>query len=82
MLATGGDTGQASGAAPRSGSRSFQQVTVSASLAQTQTLALAQRRGQISLVLRNPDDIQIVEGAPAQTSRRLLEAIRTGDESP
>ncbi len=82
VLATGGDTGQASGGAARPATRAFQQVTVSASLEQTQTLALAQRRGQVSLVLRNPDDIQIVDRAPPQTSQRLLESIRSGTEAP
>jgi len=78
VLATGRDTGGRGGASTPLRGRDVNQVTLSVTLEQSQTLALAQQRGQISLVLRNPDDIRIVERAPAKTSDGLMEANRSG----
>lgn len=75
VLAAGRDLGgRSSSATPGE----VNQITLSVTLEQSQILALAQERGEIHLVLRNPDDIQIVERAPAKTSQGLMEAIRSG----
>ncbi|HJL14931.1 MAG TPA: Flp pilus assembly protein CpaB [Sandaracinaceae bacterium LLY-WYZ-13_1] len=78
VLATGRDTGGRLAGARNRRSGDVNQVTLSVTLPQSQTLALGQQRGTISLVLRNPDDIRIIERAPAQTSDALMEAIRSG----
>jgi pilus assembly protein CpaB len=78
VLAAGHDLGgrsAGSGAAPR---RGVNQVTLSVTLDQSQTLALAQQQGDISLVLRNPDDIRVQERLPPRTTDALLETMRTG----
>lgn len=76
VLATGGDTGGR--ARPAAPGRTANQVTLAVTLAQSQTLALAQQQGQISLALRNPEDIRVVDRMPAKTSEGLREALRTG----
>jgi pilus assembly protein CpaB len=77
VLATGRDTGAQDGSSVSAGS-SPSQITLGVSLEQSQTLALGQQRGTVALVLRNPEDIRIVEQLPAETSQRLLSAIRSG----
>lgn len=79
VLAAGQDTGgRPVGTAPATRSADVNQITLSVTLEQSQTLALGQQRGDISLVLRNPDDIRTVDHAPAKTSQGLMQAIRTG----
>ncbi|MBZ0117345.1 MAG: hypothetical protein K8H88_10135, partial [Sandaracinaceae bacterium] len=51
---------------------SFSEVTVSVTLEQAESLALAQRLGDVSLALRNPDDIRIQERAATKTTSTLL----------
>lgn len=65
VLASGRDTG----APARPGERrtttqgTVNQVTISVNLEQAAALALAQEQGRLTLILRNPDDITIVENA-------------------
>lgn len=47
-------------------------VTVSATLEQAQVLAQAEQRGRLTLVLRNADDITVIEGLPETNGTNLL----------
>jgi pilus assembly protein CpaB len=67
VLATGNDIG-ADLRRDESRSARASQVTLSMTLEQSQTLAVAAARGALTLVLRNPDDITVVEGLPPRTS--------------
>jgi Flp pilus assembly protein CpaB len=49
-------------------------VTVSATLEQAQVLAQAEQRGRLTLVLRNSDDVTVVEGLPETTGANLFAA--------
>jgi len=70
VLAAGGDVGGYAG--PQGGARRpFNQVTVSVTLEQAQRLALAEEQGRMSLVLRNPDDLEVHEDMPAWTTADL-----------
>jgi len=60
---------EASKAASRGGG-----VTVSATLEQAQILAQAEVRGRLTLVLRNSEDITVIEGLPETTGATLLGA--------
>lgn len=80
VLAVGRDTGgedAAPGARPtgRPGVQ-LNQVTLSATVAQSQTLTYAADRGQLTLILRNPDDIAIIDGLPETSARDILEPER------
>jgi pilus assembly protein CpaB len=77
VLAVGRDTG---GRVSTSANDSVSQVTLSATIEQSQTFALAQREGRISLALRNPEDIRTIARLPAKTSQSLIEVVRTGAE--
>jgi pilus assembly protein CpaB len=46
-------------------------VSLSASVEQAQRLTQAVQRGRLTLTLRNPDDITLVEGVPGTTARDL-----------
>ena len=74
VLAVGADTGGIDQADNRSATRRTRvnQVTLSVSMPEAQQLSLAQDEGRLSLVLRNPDDITIVQGMPRRTGRELL----------
>ena len=52
-------------------------MSVSASMEQAQLLVQAQRRGHLSLVLRNPEDIAVTEGAEA-AAQRLFADVKPG----
>lgn len=76
VLSVGGDLGKRddgskddSSSGGRSGS-----VTLSATLEQAQLLTQAKERGKLGLTLRNPDDIQLVEGVPETGSKDVLAA--------
>lgn len=70
VLALGADTG--AHVIPGSGgSGRVSQVTLSMTLEQSQTLAVASARGRLTLVLRNPDDIVVVQGIPPRSSREV-----------
>ena len=49
-------------------------VTLSATLEQAQLLTQAKERGKLGLTLRNPDDIQLVEGVPLTGAKDVLAA--------
>ena len=78
VLASGQDTG----GQPRPGQRrstnagSVSQVTLSVTLEQSAVVALAERQGRLTLVLRNPDDIEVVENAPDTTTADIIEPER------
>lgn len=78
VLAAGRDTG----APVRPGERrtthqgSVNQVTLSVTLEQAGVLALAQEQGKLTLVLRNPEDITLVENAPETTTADIIEPAR------
>lgn len=78
VLASGRDTGapQRPGERTRSSGGSVSQVTLSVTLEQSQVVALAQEQGRLTLVLRNPDDIQVVENAPSTTTADIIEPER------
>ncbi len=74
VLASGRDTG----APPRPGERrtyssgTVNQVTLSVTLEQASVLALSQEQGRLTLILRNPDDIAVVENAPETTTEDII----------
>lgn len=76
VLASGADTG----APLRPGERrttntgTVNQVTLSVTLEQAAALALAQEQGRLTLVLRNPDDINTVENPRDTTTQDLMGA--------
>jgi len=49
-------------------------VTLSATLEQAQLLTQAKERGKLGLTLRNPEDIQLVEGVPETSARDVIAA--------
>lgn len=67
VLALGADTG-AELRRDRDRPSRVSQVTLSMTLEQSQTLAVAAARGRLTLVLRNPDDIVVVQGIPPRSS--------------
>ena len=76
VLSVGTDLGKRDGAnkddsvvAGRMGS-----VTLSATLEQAQLLTQAKERGKLGLTLRNPEDIQLVEGVPETSAKDVLAA--------
>jgi pilus assembly protein CpaB len=78
VLASGRDTG----APVRPGERrstnqgSVNQVTLSVTLEQAAVLALAQEQGRLTLALRNPEDIAVIENAPDTTTADIIEPTR------
>lgn len=73
VLAAGQDTGalQRPGTTTR---RPVQvnQVTLSAGIEQAQLLAFASERGRVTLTLRHPDDINVVDGLPETTTDDII----------
>jgi pilus assembly protein CpaB len=78
VLASGRDTGAPvrPGERRRSSSSTVNQVTLSVTLEQAAVLALAQEQGHVTLALRNPDDIAVVENAPETTTADIIEPTR------
>src|SRR5690606_17218758 len=78
VLASGRDTGAPvrPGERRSTNSGTVNQVTLSVTLEQAAVLALAQEQGRLTLVLRNPDDIAIVENAPETTTADIIEPTR------
>lgn len=68
VLAAGSDTGSAS----PSKARPFNQITVSVTVEQSQLLAHARQKGTLTLVLRNPNDIKILDELPETSSADLV----------
>jgi pilus assembly protein CpaB len=63
-------------------------VTLSVTLEEAALLVFAQDRGRLSMVMRNPDDINVVEGLPETTMSNLIQnreqvsAVRRGNPAP
>jgi len=81
VLAVGRDTGGeqvgAAGGRPAGGrGPQLNQVTLSATVAQSSILTYAADRGELTLILRNPDDITILDGLPETSARDILEPER------
>jgi pilus assembly protein CpaB len=68
VLAVGAQTVSGQGAATSQGSNP---LTLSLDVPQAQKLSLAIERGSISVVLRNPEDTQIIENPPPMTTSML-----------
>jgi pilus assembly protein CpaB len=72
VLSVGGNIARAdqgnSGASVRAGGS----VTLSVSALQAQVVTQARERGRLTLSLRNPDDITLVEGLPETTQRNVF----------
>jgi len=75
VLAVGRDTGaEEIGRDDRdSFFRRFNEVTLSVTVEQAQVLTYADQTGILTLVLRNPDDIAILDGLPETTQGDILE---------
>ena len=78
VLAAGQDTGaiQRAGQGGSQRSTAINQVTLSASVEQAQVLAFAAQRGRLTLILRNPDDIEVLQGLPETTTADIIEPER------
>jgi pilus assembly protein CpaB len=79
VLAAGRDTGgEAAAARPgqvqQSGSGETNQVTLSATIQESALMVFAQDRGRLSLVLRNPDDIAVVDGLPETSITDIIQS--------
>lgn len=75
VLAAGQDTGIPQRVEPNARRRApptMQNVTLSATVEQSQMIAFARQRGNITLVLRNPDDPTIAEGLGETTIEDLV----------
>ena len=77
VLAAGQDTGamQRPGQATRRPS-TIAQVTLSAGIEQAQLIAFASDRGRLTLIMRNPDDIEVLEGIPETSTADIIEPAR------
>jgi len=59
--------------ADTSRARDLEQLTLSLKIEEAQLLALARERGKLSVILRQPDDTRIVEGAPEMPISSLFD---------
>jgi pilus assembly protein CpaB len=75
VLAVGEDTGAILDVETRRG-ESVSQVTLGVTVAQSQVVAFATDRGRLTLVLRNPDDVAVIEDLPETTVENIREAER------
>lgn len=76
VLAAGQDTGAIQRAATTRPPTQMNDVTISATVEQSQLLAFAQQRGRLTLLLRHPDDITVIEGLPETTTDDIIEPER------
>ena len=74
VLSVGGDLGKRGGSDETGALGRMGSVTLSATLEQAQLITQAKERGKLGLTLRNPDDIQLVEGVPETTAKDVLAA--------
>jgi|APLow6443716910_1056828.scaffolds.fasta_scaffold54185_2 pilus assembly protein CpaB len=77
VLAVGADTGgpdQSDREEAQAAERRGREVSLAVTLDQATMLSHARDRGVIQLVLRNPDDVGIIEGVPETTDTDLIEA--------
>jgi pilus assembly protein CpaB len=76
VLAAGQDTGAQQRPGERRRPQTIGQVTLSASIEQAQLLAFASDRGRLVLILRNPDDIEVLENLPETSTADIIEPER------
>jgi pilus assembly protein CpaB len=76
VLAVGADTGAQELPGRREERQRFNEVTVSTTVEQAQILTFAQQAGTLTLILRNPDDIAILEELPETTSADIMDVQR------
>ena len=82
VLSVGGETVRVEDEQGRKSLARGGSVTVSGTVEQAQLVTQAQKRGRLTLTLRNSDDITIVEGVPETTARDLrLDTARTDTKS-
>jgi pilus assembly protein CpaB len=76
VLAAGQDTGAIQRAATTRPPTQMNDVTLSTTVEQAQLLAFSQQRGRLTLLLRHPDDITVIEGLPETTTDDIIEPVR------
>ncbi|MCS6799512.1 MAG: Flp pilus assembly protein CpaB [Myxococcota bacterium] len=76
VLAVGRDTGSPAQSHARREEQRFNEIALGVTVEQASVLAYAQQTGRITLSLRNPDDIAVVEALPETTRNDLLEPER------
>lgn len=76
VLAAGQDTGAIQRAASTRPPTQMNDVTLSTTVEQAQLLAFSQQRGRLTLLLRHPDDITVIEGLPETTTDDIIEPER------
>jgi pilus assembly protein CpaB len=76
VLAAGQDTGAIQRAATTRTPSQMNNVTLSTTVEQAQLLAFSQQRGRLTLLLRHPDDITVIEGLPETTTDDIIEPER------
>jgi pilus assembly protein CpaB len=81
VLAVGLDTGSDSGE-KRSGSAHDSLLTLSLTIREAQLQSLAAEKGRISVALRNPDDVRVIDGLADVTSSALLDPRLTRVAAP
>jgi pilus assembly protein CpaB len=74
VLSIGGSMEREAGSKRRGGGRG---VTISSTLAQAQIITQAKTKGLLSLTLRNPDDVKVVDGLP-ETTDKEIDDLRAG----
>ncbi|MEM9189032.1 MAG: Flp pilus assembly protein CpaB [Myxococcota bacterium] len=75
VLAVGADTGRVRVGASETDER-IHQVTLALTMEQAQLITFGGSRGQLSLTLRNPDDVAVVEALPDTQLDDLIEVER------
>lgn len=72
VLAAGQDTGALQRQSATRTPTQMNDVTLSTTVEQAQLLAFAQQRGRLTLLLRHPDDITVLEGLPETTTDDII----------
>ena len=72
VLSVGDDIARADQTGPAASIRGGDSVTLSVTALQAQIVTQARERGRLTLSLRNPDDITLVEGLPETTRRDVV----------
>ncbi|MFO0685739.1 MAG: Flp pilus assembly protein CpaB [Sandaracinus sp.] len=72
VLAAGQDTGALQRQTAARTPTQMNDVTLSTTIEQAQLLAFAQQRGRLTLLLRHPDDITVIEGLPETTTDDII----------
>ena len=73
VLAVGEDTGGPDQETPRGGRARGREVSLAVTVEQAALLTHAEERGDLALILRNPEDLAILEGIPETTATDLME---------